>query len=88
MQGEENFLWRENRESEFFDDFSLQLYGSKTSHWEVLLGCANRKFLKGAFLLQKPRALAREIERSSISCRANTGQNFAERLSATWRFQR
>ena len=84
-RGNFSFAESEGKAKKFFEDFSLKLYSSKTSHREVLLGCANRKFLKGAFLLQKPRALAREIERSSISCRATTKQNFAERLSATWR---
>ena len=55
MQGGENFFVESGvRAKKFFEDFSLKLYSSKTSHWEVLLGCANRKFLKGAFLLQKP----------------------------------
>ena len=32
----------------------------KTSHREVFLGCANRKFVRGAFLLQKPPLLQAE----------------------------
>ena len=40
MQGGENFfVERGVRAKIFFEDFSLKLYSSKTSHREVLLGC-------------------------------------------------
>ncbi len=43
-----------------FPRWAGRFTAEKTSHREVFLGCANRKFVKGAFLLQKPPLLQAE----------------------------
>ena len=44
-----------------FPSLGWEIYSRKTSRGEVFLGCANRKFVRGAFLLQKVPQSAREI---------------------------
>ena len=51
---------RTGKGASLFPSLGWEIYSRKTSHREVFLGCANRKFVKGAFLLQKPPLLQAE----------------------------
>ena len=51
---------RTGKSASLFPSLGWEIYSRKTSHREVFLGCANRKFVRGAFLLQKPPLLQAE----------------------------